>query len=266
MKPIVMAFTSQKGGSGKTTATITMSAILGDMGYNVLVIDGDAQMNTTTTYRMEDSDGATFYEAMEDQDLLEDNYDVTAYIHRTSTKNVDIMPSSSKVALLDMALFMKLFKKEAYAHGVIDHIRKHPDLDYDFILFDTNPTLGLINFNIFVACDYIIVPVECSKFGIRGLDAITKFYKDARKANKKLKIAGVVLTKVDNVKSISKIAAEKVREEYGDIVFSTVIGVDTKIEKSQWDDMTILEYDKESRISRQYHSLTEEVLSVVLKD
>ena len=264
MKPIVITITSQKGGSGKTSAAVSLSSTLAEMGYKILVVDGDPQANTSMTYGFEDPLPLTLAEVIQDIDLLEE-YDARKYVHETKFKNIHILPSGEQSSFIEQSLFVKMAERERYIKKIIESLEDQGE-NYDFVIFDTNPSLGVLNLNIFFASDFIIIPVECSRYGIKGLKAIIKFYKDVKRSNKSLQIAGVVLTKVDKRKNITKMAIDQVTDVLGEVVFKSHIGIDTTIEKSQWEGLPIVQYDPKSRIADEYRDLAKEVLDIVLEE
>ena len=181
----------------------------------------------------------------------------------TEYENIDFIPSHEDVTFLEGSLIHKMAERERYVSKMIESISE--TTDYDFIVFDTNPTLGMLNFNIFVASDYIIIPVECTAYGVDGLGAILKFYQQTQRVNKKLRIAGIAMQKVDVRENITKDAIRVVRSMFGDIIFDTMIHVDTTIKKSQWDEVPILYHSPSSRIAKQFLNLAQEVLEIVDK-
>lgn len=264
-RPTVIACANHKGGSGKSTTADSLIFALAEMGFQVLGIDGDMQRNLTTTYGLRDiSEDKSLYRAIEDIDEIEE-YDATKYIIPTKYKNIDFIASHENMALLETSLMLKMAEREKYVSKIIESIKEHTD-KYDFIIFDTNPTLGILNFNIFVASDYIVIPVESSAYGVDGLGVILKFFNNTKKVNKNLKIAGILMCKIDTRKSIAKDAIEVVRDMFGDVIFDTMIGVDTSIEKAQWDDTPLIAHSPHSRAAEQYRKFAKEVIKIVNKE
>lgn len=262
-KPIVLTCANHKGGSGKTTLTSSLISGLALSGYKVLGIDGDMQRNLSTTYGLRDyGKEKNLFRAIEDMDNL-DSFNGADYIIETEYENIDFIVAHEDMAMIETSLMMKIAERERYVVKIIDSIAE--TRDYDFIVFDTNPTLGVLNFNIFVASDYIIIPVECSAYGVDGLGAILKFFKSTKKVNKNLKIAGISMQKVDIRENITKDSIQVVKDMFGDNIFKTMIGIDTSVKKSQWDEVPLLYHNPNSRASKQYMELTKEVLAVVGK-
>jgi chromosome partitioning protein len=262
-KPIILTCANHKGGSGKTSLAGSLINALAEQGYRVLGIDGDMQRNLSTTYGLREfGKEKNLYRAIEDIDDRDD-FNGANYIVKTEYDNIDFIVSHEDMALLETSLMMKMAEREKYVSKLVNSINEVES--YDFIVFDTNPTLGVLNFNIFVASDHIIIPVECSAYGVDGLGAILKFYKNTRKVNRDLKIGGIVMQKVDIRKSIAKDAIEVVKDMFGEIIFKTMISIDTTVEKSQWDEIPLLYHSPDSRAANQYRDLVKEVLAVVGK-
>lgn len=266
-KPIVLTCANHKGGSGKTTLAGSLINALAVLGYKVLGIDADMQRNLTSTYGLRNVvKEKNLYNAIEDIDNkfnIGEEYCAADYIMETEYENIDFIPSHEDVTFLEGSLIHKMAERERYVSKMIESISE--TTDYDFIVFDTNPTLGMLNFNIFVASDYIIIPVECTAYGVDGLGAILKFYQQTQRVNKKLRIAGIAMQKVDVRENITKDAIRVVRSMFGDIIFDTMIHVDTTIKKSQWDEVPILYHSPSSRIAKQFLNLAQEVLEIVDK-
>lgn len=263
-KPIVLTCANHKGGSGKSSLAGSLIVALAEEGYRVLGVDGDMQRNLSTTYGLREfGKEKNLYRAIEDIDNL-DNFNGADYIVSTAYENVDFIVSHEDMALLETSLMLKMAEREKYVSKLIDSIVETEN--YDFVVFDTNPTLGVLNFNIFVASDYLIIPVECSSYGVDGLGAILKFYNNTRKVNKKLKIGGIVMSKVDLRENITKDAIDVVKDMFGDVIFKTMINVDTNVKKSQWDEVPLLAHSPSSRAAKQYRKLAKEVLAIVGKE
>lgn len=260
---IVLTCANHKGGSGKSSIANGIIGSLAEMGYKVLAIDGDMQGNLTTSFGLRDkrTDSKNFYRAIEDIDQKYDDYDGTDYIIPTDYENIDFIVSHPEMAFLETALILKMVERERYVKKLINSIKEKGI--YDFVVFDTNPTLGVLNINIFAATDYLIIPVECSAYGVDGLEAITKFYNQNKRINKKLEIAGIAMNRVDKRESITHDALEVVKHIFGNKTFKTLIGVDTTVKKAQWDEVPIIFHSPKSRVANQYRALTKEVLEVV---
>lgn len=191
-RPIILTCANHKGGSGKSSLAGSLIIALAEQGYKVLGVDGDMQRNLSTTYGLREfGKERNLYQAIEDIDNIED-YDGASYIISTEYKNVDFIVSHEDMALLETSLMLKMAERERYVSKMIESIIETKD--YDFIVFDTNPTLGVLNFNIFVASDHLIIPVECSAYGVDGLGAILKFYNSTKRVNKNLEIGGIVMS------------------------------------------------------------------------
>lgn len=254
-KTKVIAITNFKGGAGKTTVAVNLSYSLSSKGFKVLLIDSDMQMNSTNTLNKKQDTKNSIYNA-----LIEEK-DFTKYIQRTEYDNLDIIISDYEMAYIDLDLFPKM-QREIIFKKLLKTIRE--DNKYDFIIIDTNPSLGLVNQNVMIASDYALIPVELSKYGIQGLATLTRFFKKAVIGiNEDFKILGVVLNKVHKGKGITKVATDVIRDVFNDLLLETSIGIDTNIEKAQWNDKPVVVYDKNSRASKQIGDLANEVIKIV---
>lgn len=276
-KTIVMAVANHKGGSGKTSIAGGIIWALSLLGYKVLAIDGDMQMNLSKSFGLDIEPVRNLHNAIQSRNKsqekyesmadigkdADDNYNPLDYIVKTEYKNIDFIPSHPNMASMELVLSQPLFERELQVKHVIDKIKETNE--YDFIVFDTNPSLGMLNFNILVASDELIVPVECTAFGVEGLGNIIEFFGNIKRANKNLNMAGVVLHAVDRREKVTTDAIEIVKTAFGDYLFKTEIGLDTNVKQAQMNSQPVGLYKPNSRAAVQYSNLTKEVLEIVLK-
>ncbi|MCQ4925062.1 AAA family ATPase [Tissierella carlieri] len=248
----IIAAANNKGGSGKTTVASNLGYSLSQMGYKILFIDGDMQMNLSYSFGKEKNDDKNLNHA-----ILYDAENIEDYILETDYENIDIIISDFDMARIEQIIFTKTFRESILKVKLEPLIKKGV---YDFIIFDTNPTLGLLNFNILNASDYILVPVEMTAFGILGLEILTRFIGDVKKINKNLKLLGVLKNKVDIRENITKKADEVLIDVFGDKIMKTTINIDTNVKKAQWDRSPLT---VETRAKDQYDDLAREVISLV---
>ena len=244
----IISVSNNKGGSGKTTLTSNLGYALSTLGKKVLLIDADMQMNLTRSYDIAPDKDINLYKALSEELNL---------IKNTQYDNVDIIVSDYMLSAIDMQLVNKNFKETLVKRLLEDIVSK--DI-YDYILIDTCPFLGLLNYNVLVASDYVLIPVELSAFGIEGLEPLSNFIKEVKLYNKSLEILGIVETKVDNRESTTKETRELLRDLFSSKIFETNIPVDINIKKSQFQGIPICEFDKNSRASISYNNLAAEVL------
>lgn len=250
----VITALNNKGGSGKTTLCSNLGYALSEMGYKILLIDSDMQMNLTYAFGLNRNQEKSLYHA-----LINDDAKLEDYITKTEYHNIDIIISDFALSTIEMVLFTKIFRDSIFKLKLDPIVEKGL---YDFIIIDTNPTLGLLNFNVLNASNYVIVPAESSAFGIVGLEIVVRFINDVKVANKKLELLGVVKTKVDLRESITKDANETIAELFNNKVMKTEISIDTNIKKSQWDRKPLI---RNSRARKQYIQLAREVIANVKK-
>ena len=251
----VIAVANNKGGCGKTSVVSSLSYTITevDKDAKILVIDSDMQMNLTRSYGLDRNIDTNLNTALVNEESL------TNFITPTEYPNIDIVISDLQLSTIDMLLFTKKLRESVFKRLL------QPILDkgsYDYIIIDTNPTLGLLNFNILNACDYVLVPVELTAFGIQGLEILTEYFDEVRTINNKLQILGVLRTKVDKRENITKEADDLLVEVFGDIVFESFIPTDANVKKAQWNSVPLNLYSKNSRAAKQYKSLAKEVIKL----
>ena len=252
----VIAFANNKGGSGKSTTCANVAYAMTMDGYKVLMIDGDMQLNLSLSYFDEDKvlDFAkgekNLYKAIIKQERLDD------YIVHTGYERLDLIPSSTLMSSIEYELFTK-WQREFILKKCLSGIKESGE--YDYILIDSQPTLGGWVMNILCAADYLIVPVEASPWGLFGLANMVDFYNEVREINPALNLAGIVVTKVDERKNYFKQTKETLSELEDIYVFTSYIRVDSSIEWSQDNSKPVIVYKKSSRSASEYIKLAKEV-------
>lgn len=257
MSARVIAFTNNKGGSGKTTSCANIGYCLSTLGKKVLLIDGDMQMNLSLSYFDEEKvmDFAqsehTIYEA-----VLKGE-DLTDYVVSTGYEGVDLIPSTTLMSGMEYQLYPK-FSRELILKECLEKLKKKGG--YDFILVDAPPTLGGWVMNILVAADAVIIPVEASPWGLFGLANMFDFIEEAKRINKKLSLLGIAITKVDSRKNYYKQTATTLAE--ADVpVFDSIIRIDSEIEWAQDNSKPIMAHKKSARSAAEYLELSKEVIA-----
>lgn len=251
----VIALANNKGGSGKTT-------VVGNLGYalsqldntKVLLIDGDMQMNLTRSYGLEKNQEMSLYHSLITEQPLE------GYIQKTQYENIDFVISDYNLASIDLNLFTKTFRETVFSRIIKSILDKGL---YDYVLIDTCPTLGYLNYNILNASNYVIVPVELSAFGIDGLEPLMEFFNTIKVVNPDIEVAGVLRTKVDKRESITPQIEEELSDIFKNKVFKNYIPIDINVKKSQLENKPIMVYNNNSRASKSYKALVKEVIAVV---
>lgn len=248
-----IAFTNQKGGVGKSTSCINIAAILGNMGYKVLVIDLDPQGNCTLGFGIEEKD---LEEKMSTYDVLLKNEPIENAVISTNYLNVDIVPSYIILANADMELMTVISRETTLMKAITKS-----SIEYNFILFDLPPNLGLLFVNGLSATDDILIPVDVGSFAINGIKELIKtvnLVKDS--VNPQLNILGVLLTKVDGRTNIAKERQRDLNDIFGGKFFKTLIHNNVKIPESQQYGKPLIYYDENCRGAIEYKSITNEII------
>lgn len=259
-KTKVICFANNKGGSGKSTSCSNIGFFLADSGKKVLLIDGDMQLNLSLSIFNEEKvleiagGEKNLYQAIKKQG------DLSNYVYKTDYENLDIIPSSTLMSSIEFELFSK-WQREYILKKGLDNLKKSGV--YDYILIDSPPTLGGWVMNILAASDYLIIPVEASPWGLFGLSNMFEFLSDVREVAPDLKVAGIAVTKVDGRKNYFKQTIETLKELPAK-VFDTCIHLDSSIEWAQDNSKPVGKFKRSSRSSKEYQTLTEEVVSVCL--
>lgn len=253
----IISLVNQKGGVGKTTTSINLSASLGHFGKKTLLIDLDPQGNTSIGLGLNKRDiNADIY------DVMTSRCDINKAIVKTEFKNLSIIPATINLAGLDIEFVKKFYEdKEFHQNGqlkrVLDPIRE----DFDFIILDCPPALGILTTNALVASDSIIIPVQCEFFALEGItQLLNSVIMIQSNLNSNLKIEGVLLTMLDARTNIGLEVVEEVRKYFKDKVFNTIIPRLVRLVEAPSHGKPISEYDPGSRATEAYENLAKEVI------
>ena len=253
----VISLVNQKGGVGKTTTSINLSASLGKSGQKTLLIDLDPQGNTSTGLGVNKGDIA--YSVY---DVLAGNCETKKAIIKTRFKNLSILPATINLAGIDIELVEKgyqdvAFKKNEQLRSAIEQVKDK----YDFIIIDCPPSLGLITTNALVASDSVIIPVQCEFFALEGItQLLNTIIMTQTRLNPNLKIEGVLLTMLDSRTNLGLEVVEVVRKFFKDKVFNTIIPRLIRLVEAPSHGEPINEYDPLSRAAEAYMNLAKEVI------
>lgn len=253
---MIIAITNQKGGVGKTTTAVNLSAALAQKGLRTLLVDLDPQANSSMSYiDVYALNGPSVYEALTDPN-----------VHLSEI----IMPAPKAERLFLAPATISLAKIEASLLGELDsHYRLKDELDrihpeFDYIVLDTPPTLGIITINALVAATHVLIPIQSSYYALQGTDdLLDTIDKIKQRANPQLQILGALITLFDRRTIISKDTHEQIREVFGNRVFETIISKSVRLEESPAYHESIFTFAPNSTGAYEYYKLTEEVLSRV---
>ncbi|MGN0412653.1 MAG: ParA family protein [Lachnospiraceae bacterium] len=256
-KTKTICFCNNKGGSGKSTSCANIGYALSTMGYKVLLIDGDMQLNLSLSFFEEDK---VLEMAQSEKNLyhaIRNQLDLKDFIVPTPYENLDIIPSSTLMSSIEYELFAK-WQREFILKKALKSIKE--ENYYDFILVDAPPTLGGWVMNILCASDRMIIPVESSPWGLFGLANMFDFLGSVSEIAPDLQIMGIAITKVDERKNYFRQTMETLQELEDVKVFENYIHVDSSIEWAQDDSKPVLVYKKSSRSAKEYTDLAKEVV------
>ena len=249
----VISVCNHKGGCAKTTTVVNIAAELVNSGYRVLIIDNDYQANLTTSVGFKPDKESLV-------NCLRGKKSLRKTINKCATLDgLDIIPNNSEGGNVDLALIKMRNCKRILSKLIEEENLKD---DYDFILIDCPPSQSITTINALVASDSIIIPMEPSLFNMQGLKNLSKTIKLIQKTfNKKLKVEGILLTRVDSRTKLSENFRKEIKESYSYKVFETEIHQSSIIVKSQTNGLPVSMYDPKCKSTKEYRSVTDEILN-----
>ena len=248
---MILSIINHKGGTGKTTSAINISAYLSALNYKVLLVDLDSQSNSTQG--LMSTNDYTMFDAVKSNEI-----DLNRFFKYND--NLSVFASSNNMVGLDKELGDKMVGRERVFNNLFESIKKN----YDFIILDNPPLLSHIALNSLIASDYVLVPLEAEYYSQKGLDNLILFFNDVKSAYKNsTEILGVFLTKFVPNTRLSNYFNEEFSENYKDLFLSTKIRKNVKLGEAQLDGLTILDYDSSSNGAIDYKNLTDEILTKI---
>jgi chromosome partitioning protein len=253
--PKVISVANQKGGVGKTTTTINLSAALVEAGLRVLIVDLDPQGNASTGFGIEDERREfTTY------DLVLGDAKLDEILQKTDIEGLWISPATTDLSSADI----EMVSNEKRSFLLHDALRQ-PDIDkyaFDYIFIDCPPSLSLLTVNAMVASDSVLIPLQSEFFALEGLSQLMLSVREVRQtANPNLRVEGVVLTMYDQRNNLSRQVEQDARDNLQDLVFKTVIPRNVRISEAPSYALPVIEYDTNSKGSQAYRALALELLS-----
>ena len=248
----IIAVANQKGGVGKTTTTINLAASLATLEKTVLVVDADPQANASSGMGVDIKEvDCSLYEC------IIDHTDVKEAIYTTDIDGLDIIPSHIDLVGAEVEMLKIKNNREKMMKELLAPMRD----EYDYILIDCAPSLGLITVNCLTAADSVIIPVQCEYFALEGISKLLNTIKIIKsKLNPRLEIEGFLLTMYDSRLRLANQIYDEVKRHFQELVFKTVIQRNVKLSESPSHGLPVILYDAESAGAKNHLNLAKEII------